>query len=102
MITPILAFVGIMFLLVLVNYQPEENGNNKKQCPCCGQLRPFPTEPGEWEYTEEIYFENPRWTTVSVRYPELNDRDGAEGLRLWKDGEMIWWPSSCAWRKLPQ
>lgn len=73
---------------------------NQKPCPCCGQLRPFPTEVGEWEYTPEIYFENPRWFRVTVKLPEPNDRDGQEGLRLWMNGEIVWWPNNCTWRKV--
>jgi len=78
---------------------PTENKNIKK-CSCCGQLRPTPTEPGEWEYSRTINFETPKWIRVTVTLPESNDRDGQEGLRLWENGEMIWWPDNVAWRKL--
>jgi hypothetical protein len=61
-------------------------------------MMPFPTEPGEWEYSERIY-EN-QFHRVSVKLPLPDDRDGQEGLRLWKDGEMIWWPSQATWRKI--
>ncbi len=70
-------------------------------CPCCGQEVPFPTEPGEWEYCEYPSTSNPKWNRVSVRLPESDDRFGSDGLRLWKDDEMIWWPSGyTAWRKV--
>lgn len=82
--------------------------NNEKPCPCCGQIRPCPTEPGEWEYCEAIFMEPQyiHWIRASVRLPLPNDRDGQEGLRLWQmseesgEMEMVWWPSNAAWRKL--
>lgn len=73
---------------------------NEKDCPCCGQKRPFPTEPGNWEYCEAPYFEPQVWVRVSVELPAEDDREGPYGLRLWKDGEVIWWPNHCAWRKV--
>lgn len=74
--------------------------NNQKHCTCCGQSQPFPTEPGEWEYTEQVYMDNPYWAKVTVKLPEPDDETGQSGLRLWQNGEMIWWPNNCAWRKL--
>jgi hypothetical protein len=73
---------------------------NVKKCPCCGQLRPVPTEPGEWEFSENIYFDNPTWVRVTIKLPEANDEDGQYGLRIWKDGKKIWWPCTSAWRKV--
>jgi hypothetical protein len=75
---------------------------NVRNCPCCGKPRPFPTEPGEWEYMENPTMppEYQKWVRVTIKLPEPNDRDGQEGLRIWKDGKMIWWPDSAAWRKV--
>ncbi len=73
---------------------------NIKKCCCCGQLRPYPTEPGEWEYSEDVYFANPTWIRVSVKLPERDDEEGQYGLRLWKDGKIVWWPTNSAWRKI--
>jgi hypothetical protein len=75
---------------------------NESPCTCCGQVRPYPTEPGEWEYCELIFMPADKqfWQRVTVKKPDANDRDGQEGLRLWEDGKMIWWPALAAWRKI--
>lgn len=73
---------------------------NESQCSCCGQMRPFPTEPGEWEYSQNANWDNPTWQSVTVKLPLKNDRDGGDGLRLWQDGNLVWWPCNCAWRKI--
>jgi len=73
---------------------------NQSHCPCCNQLRPFPTEPGEWEFCESPYLEPQRWCRVSVKLPLDDDRDGPDGLRIWHNGEMIWWPNYATWRKV--
>jgi hypothetical protein len=75
---------------------------NESPCTCCGQVRPYPTEPGEWEYSELIYMPSGKqfWQRVTIKKPDANDRDGQDGLRVWKDGEMIWWPHNAAWRKI--
>jgi hypothetical protein len=75
---------------------------NVSPCPCCGQLRPFPTEPGEWEYasTFTIFLGDPKWHRATIKLPAQDDRDGQEGLRIWENGEMIWWPAKCTWRKV--
>lgn len=75
-------------------------GTNVQLCPCCNQPRPCPTEPGEWEYCEAPYFRPQKWVRVSVKKPLPDDREGQEGLRLWCNGEMIWWPSNVTWRKV--
>jgi len=72
--------------------------SNIKNCPCCGQPRPFPTEEGEWEVNEQPYCSDGNWMRVSVRKPLPDDRDGQDGLRLWHRGKMIWWPTG-QWRK---
>jgi hypothetical protein len=41
-----------------------------------------------------------KWIRVTIKKPEPNDRDGQEGLRVWQNGEIVWWPSHCAWRKV--
>jgi len=71
-------------------------------CPCCGQPRPVPTEPGEWEYmiSPTMPPDLTKWIRVTIKKPEPNDRDGQEGLRVWQNGEIVWWPSHCAWRKV--
>lgn len=79
---------------------------NIKPCSCCGQLRPYPTEPGKWQFSENVAYESygykVTWTDVEVKLPLIDDRDGQEGLRLWQHGKMVWWPSNCAWRKVEQ
>jgi hypothetical protein len=76
------------------------NMENIRPCPCCGQPRLVPTEPGEWEYCEFIRAEKPIWVRVSIKLPEFDDKYGQDGLRIWQDGKMVWWPSHCAWRKV--
>jgi hypothetical protein len=68
-------------------------------CSCCGQKAPYPTEPGEWEYCENPNMKNQKWIRVSVELPDEDDKYGPDGLRLRKDGELIWWPNNSAWRK---
>ena len=75
------------------------NEPNTTLCSCCGQFRPFPTEPGIWEYNEWVTGSQ-NWIPVEVKYPESADHDGPDGLRLWIDGHMAWWPSHAAWRKI--
>ena len=73
---------------------------NNQLCSCCGQPRPYPTEPGEWEYCNWITGNSPVWIRVSVKLAEKDDAERyGDGLRLWESGKMIWWPNNCAWRK---
>ena len=71
-------------------------------CHCCGQLRPFPTEPGIWEFNESVTMPNSEmyWVRAEVKHPLPDDRDGPIGLRLWVAGKMVWWPNKAAWRKV--
>lgn len=73
---------------------------NVKLCPCCSQPRPYPTEPGVWEFCQAPYMPKQIWIRVEVKLPDINDRDGDEGLRLWRDDEMLWWPGNATWRKI--
>lgn len=80
--------------------QTQVAAKDQRPCPCCGQTRPYPTEPGEWQFCEQPYILPKRWASVTVKLPAADDRDGQEGLRLWQNGEMIWWPSNSEWRKV--
>ena len=80
---------------------------NFRPCPTCGQIRPFPTEPGKWEFHESITLEEScdmPWTPCEVKLPQKGERyfeDG--GLRLWVEehDEPVWWPQrGAAWRKV--
>jgi hypothetical protein len=64
---------------------------NEKRCPFCGQQRPFPTEPGKWEYTHPIKEE---WISVEARLEE-----GILRLFLEGDDKPLWWPNYAIWRK---
>lgn len=70
-----------------------------RMCPCCGQMRPYPTTPGIWEFTvdpalSEALGREPHWTTVEVKEHE-------EGLTItpMRSSEPIWWPNNAQWRK---
>jgi len=61
-------------------------------CSCCGQDRPYPTEPGRWRYKT---YGMGGWYNVTVK------RDD-EGLTITPDDEdePIWWPSNAQWEQL--
>ena len=63
---------------------------NIKECPCCGQPRPYPTEPCEWKYKTYC-----SWYHVTVKQEE-------EGLTMTHEGETepAWWPENAEWVKL--
>jgi len=71
---------------------------NFAHCHACDSLRPFPTEPGEWEYLEEPGFQRMKggiehWRRVTVKTNE-------EGITITPHGETepVWWPSRAQWR----
>lgn len=71
--------------------------DNVTLCSCCGQERPFPTEPGIWEFCEDPLF-NHDWVRCIIErheYPE-------EGMTVTPIGsdEPIWWPKDAKWRKV--
>jgi len=63
-----------------------------RPCECCGQSRPYPTEPGRWKY--KIRPEG-FWHNVTVKEHE-------EGLTITPDGESepMWWPSNAQWEEI--
>lgn len=80
-------------------------GLNKEYCNTCGQLRDYPTEPGDWEYLENpsvaidyaIYKgDNSRliWKQVTI----VQDDEGLMILPVGKE-EPVWWPHHALWRK---
>lgn len=84
-----------------------ELNSNEKLCPCCGQVRPYPTEPGAWEYLESPGLARamhlngkicrvPGWIPVDV----VKSEEG-EGLLCIPVGEHepIWWPDQAMWRR---
>jgi hypothetical protein len=77
---------------------------NQCLCPYCGQTRPFPTEPGEWEYTECPTVKGSVWTRVSIVWSKtaFNYVTGEPNLEIQPKGqsEPIWWPVPSAWRKV--
>lgn len=66
---------------------------NEKLCPCCGQIRPYPTEPGIWEYCEYPTTTKQYWNRVEIKKTD-------DGLVIIKDGEEVWWPDMAMWRKV--
>lgn len=73
---------------------------NFRKCSCCGQLAPYPTSNGRWEFLEypilaELYPDLYQWRACTI---EFND----EGFTITPDdvGEAIWHPEKAQWRKL--
>lgn len=69
-------------------------------CNCCGQQRPYPTEPGKWEYATDPALADMMgkkliWNPVIVKADE-------EGMTITPVGEdePIWWPNNAMWRKV--
>ena len=85
------------------------NAANVKECPCCRQLRPFPTEPGEWEYREKG---NKIWTRATIKLATGSEFSDCEpGNLLFYCHEIMnaidfedrhpgphWWPVDAEWR----
>jgi hypothetical protein len=68
-------------------------------CPCCGQMREFPTGPGMWEYNETPMYYGSKWNVVNVVANDGTYKDvPVGGLVCIVEGEPIWWPSG-AWRR---
>lgn len=74
--------------------QEKKEYKNMKPCTCCGQLMPYPTEPGKWEFKRAG---EEKWIKVTIRLP----KDG-EGLLIYKgkSKEPMWWPDTCEWRQI--
>lgn len=72
---------------------------NTQPCTCCGQERPYPMEPGIWQYRQACL--DTDWNTVEIKvvYVEAEKR---EILHIFPEGEAepIWWPTNVQWRKL--
>jgi len=75
--------------------------SNMKPCPCCGQMRPYPTEPGEWEYREYSWL--PWEKCKIVRSTGKEHHEVPEGeLLFYREGgaSPAWWPDHAEWRKI--
>jgi len=86
---------------------------DEHECPVCGNICPYPTGPGKWQYKPYPAELHDRWFNCEIRvstgeedsdvpegellfYPEiLPGDDGYE----YKD-EPHWWPSNARWRKI--
>jgi len=71
---------------------------NFAYCHACDSLRPYPTEPGEWEYLEDPgmrrALESPEhWKRVTVKA-------NPEGMTITEHGKTVprWWPTTAKWR----
>jgi hypothetical protein len=84
--------------------------DDKDFCYCCGQLRPYPTKPGKWEYLENPHLSEYyksigkplNWIRVDV-VPDKFDPDSITcNLMIIPEGqtEAIWWPNNAQWRKI--
>jgi len=64
---------------------------NITPCTCCGQLRPYPREPGKWRYRHS---HRESWYNVTVK------RDD-EGLTMTYEGKTTpdWWPENTQWEQ---
>ena len=90
-----------------------------KICPCCGQLRPYPTRPGIWEYKQYPSMTSSEWIRCEIRistgkehheaesgallfYPYIHPLD-LEGLDEEEIRDMKGpqhWPSNTMWRRV--
>jgi len=78
-----------------------------KNCPVCGQLRPFPTKPGLWEYRE---YSSLPWSKAKIVLSTGNEHHEvpAGELLFYGTGETTdtfesepgWWPERAEWRKI--
>jgi hypothetical protein len=78
------------------------NLKDVRQCSCCGELRPFPTTEGIWEYRESPTV-NDTWTRVKV--VKSKREPGCLSIYpipLGKNPSKtpIWWPDNAQWRKV--
>lgn len=82
-----------------------------RECPCCRQMRPHPTQPGEWEY-RTIYNDTWRRAIISVS-TGYEDEPCEPGHLVFYDHDIMnatdledqhpgshWWPEHAQWRKL--
>ena len=69
---------------------------NQKICECCGQITPFPTEPGLWEYCYNL--------SLTKSWRKVRIKQSPEGLEVWPVGEKkpIFWPEKSTWRKVKE
>jgi hypothetical protein len=77
-----------------------------KNCPVCGQSRPFPTQPGIWEYREYPWLP---WSKAKIVVSTGNEHHNVPvgGLLFYGTGETVdvfetepcWWPTA-EWRKV--
>ena len=64
-------------------------------CIICGQNRPFPTQPGRWEYLEDR--SQAKWHSVAVeKYPTgqvivVDDADESKSVELEKMSMRVRW-----------
>jgi hypothetical protein len=70
----------------------DQQAKNTRVCKCCGTRAPYPTEPGEWEYSHPAYPDIP-WQRVKI----VHDGEGLTVIPR-KKRKPIWWPSDAAWR----
>jgi len=100
----------------------DEEGYDKpsiRPCECCGQLRPYPTEPDEvWEFIGMVelrrHGSDAKWTQIrTVRgyeydnpvlwiIPTNPEEYFEQDLKEMGDDPdlRIWWPSNVMWRKV--
>jgi hypothetical protein len=70
-----------------------------KNCPVCGQSRPFPTQPGIWEFREHSHLPWTRCRVVLSTGKEHHDApEGVLILFIKGNKEPCWWPTA-EWRK---
>jgi hypothetical protein len=70
---------------------------NTRPCPCCGQDRLYPTEPGFWEYKDQMMT---YWKQVETAW--VYEPSEAKYLGIFElDGTQIWWPNNVKWQESP-
>jgi hypothetical protein len=75
---------------------------NMNPCPCCGQMRPFPTEPGRWEYGYPYLLNEWKKCSVKISTGEEHREVPPGELLFYPDGREgpCEWPEYRAWKKL--
>jgi hypothetical protein len=97
MIVSILSIAWVITYALI--YGKNIDAKNRKICSCCGQMRDYPTEPGNWEFKD---FDHWRKVTI-VRSTGKETHEVPEGeLLLYLEGsdKPEWWPNNAQWRKL--
>ena len=78
----------------------KEEPKDEEICPCCGEMRPYPTEPGRWRFRQHPYM----WDDFGDKWPwrTVTVKPDPEGLTITEDGkkEPMNWPDNAVWRKL--